>query len=89
MNKICGIYKITSPSNKIYIGQSRDANKRFNLYRLLHCKRQFYLYNSFLKYGFENHKIEIIHQCDEHELNNLGNYYVNFGKKRTEKYLKQ
>lgn len=25
---ICGIYKITSPSGKIYIGQSRDVEKR-------------------------------------------------------------
>ena len=26
-----GIYKITSPKNKIYIGQSRNVRKRINL----------------------------------------------------------
>lgn len=26
--KICGIYKITSPSGKIYIGQSIDIKRR-------------------------------------------------------------
>ena len=26
--KICGIYKITSPLGKIYIGQSVDTNNR-------------------------------------------------------------
>lgn len=29
MEKKCGIYKITSPSNKIYIGQSVDIKKRW------------------------------------------------------------
>lgn len=56
-----GIYKITSPSNSVYIGQSWDIKKRVQKYQRLHCKGQKYIYNSFLKYGFEAHKIEIIH----------------------------
>lgn len=30
-----GIYKITSPTNKIYIGQSKNIRKRFNNYQNL------------------------------------------------------
>lgn len=64
-----GIYKITSPSNKIYIGQSIDIEKRFMQYKLLRCKGQTILYNSFLKYGVENHKFEVICLCKISELN--------------------
>ena len=59
-----GIYKITSPSNKIYIGQSIDIERRFNNYRLLFCKKQKYLYNSLFKYGIENHTFEVLLDFD-------------------------
>lgn len=70
-----GIYKITSPTNKIYIGQSIDIDKRFNDYRLLHCKTQTKLYNSIKKYGHENHIFEIITTCEIDQLNELERYY--------------
>ncbi len=56
---LCGIYKITSPSNKIYIGQSVNINKRFSDYRYV-TKSQSIIYNSIKKYGYDNHKFEII-----------------------------
>lgn len=77
-NKISGIYKITSPSGKIYIGKTMDMNKRWNLYKHLHCKSQIRLYNSFLKHGVENHTFEIICECTEGNLNELECYYINF-----------
>jgi group I intron endonuclease len=66
---IVGIYKITSPKGKVYIGQSTDIKKRFNDYRLLKCKPQKALYNSLAKYGTVNHTFEIIEECDELLLN--------------------
>lgn len=57
-----GIYKINSPSNKIYIGQSKNILIRRKHYRLLHCKKQVKLYNSFVKYGYENHSFELVHE---------------------------
>lgn len=60
--KIFGIYKITSPSNKIYIGQSRDIINRKYRYKSGNVSRQRMLYASLKKYGWENHKFEIIHE---------------------------
>jgi len=78
--KICGIYKITSPSNKVYIGQSIDVLKRWNKYYNLNCKQQPKIYSSLLKYGANKHKFEIICQCDRIELNNLEIYYIDLYK---------
>lgn len=73
---VCGIYKITSPSSKIYIGQSHNIYKRWKGYKKNNIKNQPKLYHSFLKYGVENHKFEIIHICKEEELNSLEEKYV-------------
>jgi hypothetical protein len=70
-----GIYKITSPSNKIYIGQSINIEKRYYIYSLKSCKTQIKLYHSFLKYGFNNHMFQILEECEESELNNRERYY--------------
>ena len=64
-----GIYKITSPSNKIYIGQSNNIEIRFKQYSYLSCKKQTILYRSFVKHGIENHKFEIVTLCYEEQLN--------------------
>jgi hypothetical protein len=46
-----GIYKITSPSKKVYIGQSVNIEKRKYFYEIGNCKKQIKLYNSIKKYG--------------------------------------
>jgi len=63
MNKIIGIYKITNPKGKVYIGESKDIYDRWNQYKNLECKRQRKIYNSLKKYGFDKHKFEIIMEC--------------------------
>ena len=73
-----GIYKITSPSGKIYVGQTIDTVKRFNKYSSLNCKAQTRLYNSFLKYGYINHIIEIIEECLFEELNIKERYWQDY-----------
>lgn len=75
MKKIIGIYKITSPKGRIYIGQSVDIEKRFNDYKKLNCIQQVKLYRSFLKYGHENHVFEIITTCEIEQLNDLERYF--------------
>jgi group I intron endonuclease len=70
-----GIYKITSPSNKIYIGQSSNIETRWYHYERLNCKNQYKLYNSLQKYGWENHKFEIIEECNLEQLNEREIYW--------------
>jgi len=75
MNKIIGIYKITSPSGKVYIGQSIDIKRRIKRYKIFDCKEQGKIYRSLKKYGVKNHKFEIITECDIQDLNKLERYY--------------
>jgi len=70
-----GIYKITNPKDKIYIGQTIDFERRVYQYKMHNCKEQPKLYNSFKKYGFENHKIELIYECDIDSLTFFERYY--------------
>jgi group I intron endonuclease len=72
-----GIYKITNPKGKIYIGQSKNINNRFDSYKkLYHCSQQRKLYNSLKKYGPENHKFEIIKECNIQDLNKFEIEYI-------------
>ena len=70
-----GIYKITSPSGKIYIGQSVNIKDRLRAYRGLRCKKQVKLYRSLVKYGVINHVFEIVCECEIEELNDKERYY--------------
>lgn len=73
-----GIYKITSPIGRIYIGQSIDVERRFKSYYKLNCSQQIRLYRSLLKYGVYTHKFEIICICDKSELNKKERFYQDF-----------
>ena len=59
------IYKITNPNNRIYIGCTIDFKRRLSEYRRLSMAGQIKLYNSLVKYGFDNHIFEIIEECNE------------------------
>ena len=71
-----GIYRITSPTKKVYIGQSVNIERRFYEYsKLKNCNTQPKLYNSFKKYGVENHIFEIIEESSIELLNYKERYY--------------
>lgn len=72
-----GIYKITSPSGKIYIGSSINIKNRLRNYKSLNCKAQPKIYNSLKKYGVDKHKFEIIIECTIDKLYELECYYGN------------
>jgi len=72
-----GIYKITSPSNKIYIGQSVDIKRRWRDYTIYECHIG-RLKNSLKKYGHENHIFEIIEECSIELLNERERYFQDF-----------
>lgn len=81
-----GIYKITSPSNCVYIGQSVNIEARKKHYKKLDCKSQPRIYNSIKKYGWEAHRFEVICECDRDELNRLEKYYVELYQSFNSKY---
>lgn len=62
MTKVIGIYKITSPSGKVYIGQSWNILRRIWAYRAGKCSKQRKLFHSIMKYGWDNHTFEILHE---------------------------
>ncbi len=82
-----GIYKITSPSGRIYIGQSVNIDNRISSYKNLKCKNQTKLYRSLLKYTFENHNFEIIEQCNIEILNERERYWQDFYNSSSKKGL--
>lgn len=56
------IYKITSPTGKIYIGKSVNLKARISFYKNLgvSIEKQRLIYASLKKYGWDAHSIEII-----------------------------
>ena len=75
-----GIYKITSPTGKVYIGQSWDIEKRWKHYRFKSCEHQRKLYHSLEKYGFKEHLFEVLVQfdiCTQEILNESEIKYIN------------
>ncbi len=73
-----GIYKITSPTNRVYIGQSVDIDRRFRFYKHLNCKGQPILFSSLTKYGVDSHTFEIIEVCPISELNLRERYWQDY-----------
>lgn len=97
MQPIICIYKITNPKGKVYIGQSWNWENRYKWNSVKGCYRfnpvdpsQRRLYNSVNKYGWENHKKEIIVQflpsVTQKELNDSEIYYINLYKSTNRYY---
>ena len=72
------IYKIISPTNRIYIGKTFNLNKRIESYRGLCCKGQRLLFNSLSKHGWSNHTFEILFEdyCTNVELSKLESKFI-------------
>ena len=71
-----GIYKITSPSGRVYIGETDNLKRREKVYKNMNCKSQPRIYNSLKKYGWENHKFEVIGNCLYEDLKKLEHLIV-------------
>ena len=73
-----GIYKITNPNNKVYIGSSKNIEKRWKSYKWLNCKNQTALIRSFKKYGVSQHQFKILIECNVEELYEWEHHYSNY-----------
>ena len=71
------IYKIKSPSNKVYIGKTYNLRKRINGHKS-HSKKGFkhILYNSIRKYGWDLHKLEVIEEIADELMNEREMYWI-------------
>ena len=65
------IYRIKSPSGKIYVGQTTNLCKRKSYYKNLVCKTQTKIYLSLLKYGWEQHVFEIVEEIENYTTETL------------------
>jgi group I intron endonuclease len=74
---ISGIYKITNPKGKIYIGQTINLENRKHTYisKPNAYKGQTKLYNSIQYYGWDKHIWEIIEYCEISQLLEREYYY--------------
>jgi len=59
------IYQITNPYGKIYIGSTVDLKDRIYRYKNAKLGCQYKIKHSIIKYGWDNHKFEIIFECEE------------------------
>jgi group I intron endonuclease len=73
-----GIYKITNPKGRVYIGQAINIEKRKSSYRRGHSISQRRLYNSISTYGYDQHIFEVIEQCPIEELNTRERYWQEY-----------
>jgi len=73
------IYKITSPSNKLYVGQTKKKvpEKRWKEHCLeSRSGKTHALSNAIRKYGAENMKFEVIEECPDDMLNEREHYWI-------------
>jgi group I intron endonuclease len=78
-NVIIGIYKITNPKDKVYIGQSTNVKRRKSQYYCFNSSSIGYkIKNSLKKYGPENHIFEIIEECTLEQLNEREIYWIKY-----------
>ena len=73
-----GIYKIINPKGKIYIGYSKNIERRFKEYLTLRCRSQKFLKESFQTYGVENHIYSIIEECDIENIKKREKYWIEY-----------
>ena len=71
-----GIYKITNlMTGECYIGQSKDIERRFMEHKN-HCISS--IDRDIQNYGIQNFSFDIIQECNEDELNELEDYYIDY-----------
>lgn len=76
----CGIYKITSPDGKVYVGQATNIERRFKYQhqKMENLKKHSRLYISVLEHGLENHTLSVLEECKKEELNDRERFWQDF-----------
>lgn len=82
------IYKITSPTGSIYVGKTKDIDKRFSYYKNISCKTQVKLYNSLKKHGWENHTFEVLETVEDSNVSQREIYWIGLLKTNYKRFPK-
>lgn len=85
------IYKLTSPSGRIYIGKTCNFKERMYYYKRGFCKSQRLLHYSLGKYGFDSHALDILEEFENvlSLANEKEKYWILFYKTNRYKYPQQ
>lgn len=91
--KICGIYKISFPNNKVYIGQSVDIYKRYKEhYRYSHPekyspynKKSLPVHSAMAKYEGD-YFLEVLEECDRNQLDDKERKWIRFYQSNNREY---
>jgi group I intron endonuclease len=70
------IYKITSPTGRYYIGKTVNFHARMLAYKNNRNNQQLLIHASIIKYGWENHTVEILEEAAPEKLNELEIKYI-------------
>lgn len=74
-----GIYKITCLiTNQIYIGYSVNLKDREEKYKKMNIPTQPLIKESIKKYGWEQHKFEVIEYCEKEQLKEREKYWIKY-----------
>lgn len=73
-----GVYAIVNPIEQVYIGSTTSFKRRFYQYKGMYEKKQKKLYNSFLKYGVDNHQFVILEYCEKQNLKKRERFWGEF-----------
>jgi group I intron endonuclease len=82
IKKMGVIYKILSPSGKIYIGKTKNFTKRESAYKseVKKNKTEIIIHNSIRKYGWDAHRKEFIEEVPNDMLNEREIYWIAYFK---------
>lgn len=82
MKSLRYFYKITSPTNRSYVGQTVNITKRLASYRRLSCKNQPRLYRSLKFHTFARHTVAVLHvgEYDQTDANEIEEHYIKIHK---------
>jgi group I intron endonuclease len=72
------IYKILSPSGRLYIGQTQNLRKRINAYKcdVRKDRKDIKLHNSLRKYGWDAHVLEVIEEVADELMDEREIYWI-------------
>lgn len=73
-----GIYKITNPKGKVYIGQSVNIEDRWEKGHKYNIGSGKKLKHSFSKYGWKNHTHTILEECSIEDLTQRETYWIKY-----------